>query len=379
MKRIALAALALLALPTLVQAEEFKMGLVMSLTGPNAEVGKLYLSGANAGIAMVNARGGIGGMQARLIVCDTQSVEQQAVICARKLALQDKVNMLMGTGSTPQTMAILPTVEAAGVPTFAIAAGNVSYQPKKTWVFKGLAGNDDFIPVVLEYIKAHGWTRVALIRDNGPFGADTSLAVKAQAETLGLQLVADEVYAPSDTDMTAQVTRLRSAKPDAVLNLAITPPAGAMIARTAVQLGITAPLFVGANLQSDAFARISGEAAAQTVFVGSKVVLAEVASDDPLHDNIAAFRAAYSKVNPDGKPSSLTPATADGMLLVQAAAKDLGARALDPAALRMALEALRDVVGIQGIWSFTPANHGSSLRGGITLLKTEGGTWTAAK
>ena len=380
MKRIMLAGLALLATSAggTARAEEFRIGLVMSLTGPNAEVGKLYIAGANAGIAMVNARGGIGGMQARLVTCDTQSVEQQAVICARKLALQDKVNMLMGSGSTPQTMAMLPTIEAAGIPTFSIAAGNVTYNPMKKWVFKGLAGNDDFIPVIMAHLKAKGWTRAALIRDNGPFGADTAATVKARAAEAGIEIVADEVYSPTDTDMTAQVTRIRGTKPDVVLNMAITPPPGAMIARTAVQLGITAPLFVGANLQSDAFARISGDAAAQTIFVGSKVILDKVAPGDPLHDNITDFQAAFAKVNPDIKPSSLSPAPADGMLLAQAAAKDLGTKALDPNALRAALETLRDVPGLQGVWTLSPTDHGSVLRNGIALVRIEGGKWVAA-
>lgn len=382
MIRTFLAGLVLLAANAAVSApavaEEFRIGLVMSLTGPNAEVGKLYVAGANTGIAMINARGGIGGMQARLITCDTQSVEQQAVICARKLALQDKVNLLMGTGSTPQTIAMLPTVKAAGVPTFSIAAGNVTYTPLRKWVFKGLAGNDDFIPVIMAYLKSKGWTRAALIRDNGPFGADTASTVKARAAEAGVEIVADEVYSPTDTDMTAQVTRIRGTKPDVVLNMAITPPPGAIIARTAVQLGITAPMFVGANLQSDAFAHLLGDAAAQTIFVGSKVILAQVAQDDPLHDNIAAFKAAFAKVNPGVKIGSLSPATADGMLLAQAAARSLGAKALDPDALRTALEQLHDVPGLQGIWTFSPTDHGSALRNGIALVRIKGGEWVAA-
>ena len=366
-----------LAAPAL--AEEFRIGIVIPLTGGNAETGKTYLAGANAGVALVNTSGGIAGMQSRLITCDSQSVEQQAVICARKLALQDKVNLLFGAGSTPQTMAIAPTIDAAGIPSFALAAGNITYQPLKHWVFKGMAGNDDQIPVLMAYARSKGWTRAALIRDNGPFGADTSAAVKAAAAKEGLELVADEVYSTTDTDMTAQVTRIRAAKPDVVLNLAIIPPSGAMISRTVQQLGITAPIVVGTNLQTDAFAHISGDAAAQTLFVGSKVVLAETPATDPLHDNIAAFRAAFARVNPDARPSTLSPCPVDGMLLVQSVARTLGPKTLDPPALRTALESVRGFSGVQGVWTFSPDSHGSNLADGLMMVQYRAGSWVAAK
>ena len=109
----------------------------MSLTGPNAVIGKITLAGAQAGIEMINSTGGIGGMKAVLVICDVQSVEQQAVICARKLALQDKVSIVLGTGSTPQTLAIIPTLDAAGVPLFSIASGFEHLQPGQEMGIQG--------------------------------------------------------------------------------------------------------------------------------------------------------------------------------------------------------------------------------------------------
>src|ERR1700760_3649035 len=203
---------------------EFKVGFVLSQIGPLAELAKTYLDGAEVGIAMVNETGGIGGLKVRMIACDTQGQEPQAVICAKKLINDDKVNLMIGATGTPPTMAIIPTVESAGVPLFGMGAGRVIWEPVKKWVFKSFPSNDDQIPAELDYAKKKGWNRIALLTDNTSFGKDTAEMTREVVKKYGLELVADESYSPSDTDVSAQVTRVRAAKPDVVLNLAGTIP-----------------------------------------------------------------------------------------------------------------------------------------------------------
>ena len=152
---------------------EFKVGFVLSQVGPLAELAKTYLDGAEVGVAIVNDMGGIGGLKVRMIACDAQGQEPQAVICAKKLINDDKVNMMIGATGTPQTMAIIPTAESAGVPLFGMGAGRVIWEPVKKWVFKSFPSNDDQIPAELNYAKKKGWNRVALLTDNTSFGKDT--------------------------------------------------------------------------------------------------------------------------------------------------------------------------------------------------------------
>jgi len=360
------------------RAADFKVGTILPLTGPGADIGRFLVQGAKAGIVMANARGGIGGMNVVMVSCDTQSNEQQAVLCARRLA-SEKVNLLLGAGTTPQTLAILPTVEAAQIPLFAIAGGTVNFRPLKKWVFKALATNDDQIPLALEYLKAKGLTKIASIRDNGPFGKDVSDTLKPAAEKAGMQIIGEEVYAPTDTDMSAQVTRVRALKPDAIFDMSSNPPPGAMVAKKIVQLGITAPIVVGQNLQTKVFADLSGDAADQIVYIGSKVSLASVAENDALAQNIKDFRAAFKKVDPDAEVVALSTTCADPILVTQAAAKSLGAKALDGNALRNALETVKNVPALQGFWTFTSTSHESVMKDGTTLLSYAKGNWAVAK
>jgi branched-chain amino acid transport system substrate-binding protein len=358
--------------------QEFKIGIVLPLTGPGADIAKNLAAGSQAMIPLINARGGIGGMPARAIICDSQSQEQQAILCDRRLISEDKIAILIGNSSTPQTVAALPLVDAAGIPFFSTGAGTQTFRPVKKWVFKALNSNEDMIDAAFEHVKRKNWKRIALIHDNGPFGSDIRQLIKEQAAKQGgVEIVADEVYAPTDTDMTAQVTRVRATRPDVIIDIAATAPPGALVAKKVAQLGIAAPIMVGTNLQTDGFVSLVGDVTDQIVFLGLKVLLPNLPKTDPLYENVVAFRQEFAKANPGVTLNSLSPNTGDAMLVTQAAAKSLGAKALDHNALLEQLNRVTNVPGLQGVWSFTPTSHETPLRG-ITAFKYTKNSWVPA-
>jgi branched-chain amino acid transport system substrate-binding protein len=380
MKRsnVALAVVLCAAAPLAANAADFKIGTILPLTGPGADIGRVLVEGAKAGVVMVNKTGGIGGMHVEMIVCDTQSVEQQAVLCTRRLVGDEKVSLVLGAGTTPQTLAILPTIEAAQVPLFAIAGGTVNFRPFKKWVFKAFATNEDQIPTALDYLKAKGITKIANIHDNGPFGTDVTETLKASVGKTGAQIIADESYTASDTDMSAQVTRVRAAKPEAIFDMSSNPPPGAIVAKKILQLGITVPIIVGVNLQTKPFVDMSGDATEQMAFIGNKASLENLPASDPLAPAVKAFRAAWAEIHPGEGFVGLATNCVDSILLAQDAAKSLGAKALDGNALRQGLETVKNMPGTQGIWSFSPTSHEASMRDGVTMLKYVKGKWEPA-
>jgi branched-chain amino acid transport system substrate-binding protein len=368
-----------LAAPMDASAADFKVGTILPLTGPGADIGRFLVEGAKSAVDMVNKSGGIGGMHVALIVCDTQTVEQQAVLCTRRLASEEKVGVILGAGTTPQTLAIIPTVESAEVPLFAIAGGVVNYRPFKKWVFKAIATNEDQIPVAIDYLKGKGVTKIASILDNGPFGKDVAANLGPLAEKAGMQIVAAEQYTQTDTDMSAQVTHVRAQNPQAIFDMSSNPPPGAIVGKKIFQLGINVPIVVGINLQTKAFADLSGGAADQMLFIGNEASLGSIPDSDPLAPNIRAFQAAFEATHKGEPVVGLSITCADAIILTQAAAKPLGAKALDGNALRQSLETLHDVPGVQGIWSFSPTSHESPMRAGTVMLKYANGKWALAQ
>jgi branched-chain amino acid transport system substrate-binding protein len=355
--------------------QEFRIGWVLPLTGPVAELAKSYSDGAEVAIAMVNASGGIGGFPARLIMCDSQSQEQQAVICTKKLINEDQVNLMLGATGTPPTLAIIPTIESVGMPLFAIAAGRTTWVPLKKWVFKAIQANDDQLEIQMQFAKKKGWNRAALIRDNGSLGRDISDAAHNYAQKNGIEIVADETMAFTDTDVTAQVTRIRAIKPDVVLVQGPAMPSNVLISKKLVQLGVTAPLIISANAQLEAYVRLVPEAVEQSYWPGSKVTVKNLPESDPLYGPISAFAAQYKKMRNGASPSGNTATVADDILVTQVAGRSLGAKVLDKNALREGLESLDKVAGLQGFWTFSATDHGTSFADGLVMVKYSAGEW----
>jgi branched-chain amino acid transport system substrate-binding protein len=374
------AAAMLAALPRAAQAQsEFKVGFVLAQIGPLAEIAKIWLDGAEVGIAIVNEAGGIGGQKVRLIICDSQGQEPQAVICTKKLINDDQVNLLIGATGTPATMAIIPSAEAAGVPLFGMGAGRVIWEPVKKWVFKSFPSNDDQIPAELNYAKKKGWNRVALLTDNTSFGKDTAEMTRAVAKEKGLDLVAEEFYSPSDTDVTAQVTRVRAANPDLILNLAGGIPTGILVAKKSLQLGMKTPLMQGMNFVVESYPPLVPGAIEQSYFAGSKMMV-DLPSSDPLYPNIAAFRKKYSDMRgASARPNGNTITVPDILLLVAKVTQGMGAKVQDKEAVRAAIENAKNIPGLQGIWNLSPTNHGNSFADGTVVLTNSNGTWKLAQ
>jgi branched-chain amino acid transport system substrate-binding protein len=380
LRSVVAAAMMLTAAAGAAQAQsEFKVGFVLSQIGSNAELAKTWLDGAEIGIIMVNEAGGIGGQKARLIACDAQGQEPQAVICAKKLVNDDQVNLMIGATGTPQTLAIIPTAESAGVPLFGMGAGLVIWEPVRKWVFKSFPANDDQIPAEISYAKKKGWNRLALLTDNTAFGKDTASTTHNVVKANGLELVAEEYYAPSDTDVTAQVTRVRAANPDMILNLAGGIPTGILVAKKALQLGMKAPLMQGMNFVIESYPSMMPQAMGQSYFAGSKMMV-DLPPSDPLYPNITAFRKKYAEVRgASAKPNGNTITVPDILLLVAKVTQGLGTKALDKETLRSAIESAKDFPGLQGIWNLSPTNHGNSFAAGTVVLTNVNGTWKLAE
>lgn len=360
------------------QDNQFRIGVAMALTGPIAELTKQVMKGAELQLERINASGGIGGLPVRFVVCDIQSQEAQSLLCARKLISQDKVHMLIGANGTATTLAAIPAAQSAGIPMFAFAGGKIVYDPFKEWVFKMVPSNDDQNPVMLEFSKKRNWKRAVLIRDSSSFGKDVSASLLPMAGKSGVEIVGEETYAPTDTDVTAQVARIKALKPDVVYNLASNLSLGSLVSRKLVQLGVDAPIVVQWNLQVPHYAKLVPEAVGQTYFIGMKATVENLPASDPMRDNIAEFRDAFAKKYGGEEPVVAALMSIDPLLIVQGIGKKIGRKVQDPAALRAALEAVKGFPGVLGIWTFSATNHGPNLQDGLAMVRYRDGKWVLA-
>ncbi len=233
-------------------AEPYKLGLVISLTGDMAPMGKTHRDATLLAVNKINADGGINGHPLNVIVYDDGSDPSTGVMAIKKLIDTDKVLGIMGPAATGVAIACAPIAEESQVPMFAGNSSDWSVALKpwqipnpptniRHWVFK--LGIDPVFQAMGMYgmLKQMGAINIAEINVNNAMGEAMKAAMEATYKQAGFNVVIEEEYGPNDTDMTAQLTKIKATKFDAMIIWGA-EMAGGITYKQARELGITQPI-----------------------------------------------------------------------------------------------------------------------------------------
>ena len=247
-------------------AGTIKIGGLFAVTGPASFLGEPEKKTLELLVKEVNAKGGLNGMKLEAVIYDTVGDPTKAQQLATKLIKDDKVTVIIGPSTTGESMAIIPVVEKEKVPLISCAAGIKITDPVKRWVFKTPANDHVAAEKILNYMARQKQKSIALLTVTDGFGASGREQIKALAKQKGFAIVADEVYSPKDTDMTAQLTKIRGIKPDAIICWG-TNPGPAVITKNVKQLGIKIPLYMSHGVASKKYIELAGGDAAEGVML----------------------------------------------------------------------------------------------------------------
>ncbi len=266
MKKLIFAvALCLLVCASTVQAAEpYKIGAVFAITGPAALLGEPERNTALMLTEQINAAGGINGHPIELIIEDNEGDEAKAVMKVKKL-INDKVAAIIGPTRSGDTMAVIPIVEKAQIPLVSCAAAEDIVKPVKKWVFKTPQSDADAVRRIYEKMKEMKLTKAAIMSGTTGFGTAGREQLKKLAPEYGITIVADETYGPKDTDMTAQLTKIKGTDAQAIINWEIVP-AQTTVMKNKKQLGMTMPLFQSHGFGNIKYAQDAGDAAEGVLF-----------------------------------------------------------------------------------------------------------------
>ncbi len=275
------------------QKEPIKIGAFFALSGPNAPIGTPTKLVAQMVVDKINKEGGINGRPIELIVGDTESDPAKAATIAKKFIFSDKVAAIIGPTSTGEGMQVKKIVEEAGVPTFMTVGGDPVIMGDKfgpfTYVFKSPQRSSTAVQKLYGYLKEKKLTKVALLTASDPFGKDGAVWLEKLAPDYGITFVAKEAFGPKDTDMTAQLTKIKNAKPQAIICWTI-GPAGAIVAKNKAQLGIKIPLFQCHGQPGPEYIQLAGKASEGDRMPATKLMVADELSDqDPQKPVIKEF------------------------------------------------------------------------------------------
>jgi len=383
--RIFLVAALLCLVPLWTQAAEpIKLGAFFALSGPAAHIGTPTKLVADMVVDQINKGGGINGRPIELIIGDTESDPAKAATIAKKFIFIDKVAAIIGPTSTAEGMNVKKIVEEASVPTFMTVGGDpVIMGGEKlgsfNYVFKSPQRSSTAVKKLFGYLKDKKLTKVGLLTASDAFGKDGLVWLEKLAPDFGITFVAKESFGPSDIDMTAQLTKIKNADPQALVVWTI-GPAGAIVAKNKAQLGIKVPLFQCHGQPDPKYIELAGKASEGDRMPATKLMAAaQLPDSDPQKKVIQEFIRLYKDVYHYDNQFPINTHSGyawDAIYIVTNAMKKAGT---DPKALRNAIEQTKGYVGVSGIYNLTPEDHNGLGVDSMVMVQVKDGKFVLAE
>jgi branched-chain amino acid transport system substrate-binding protein len=356
-------------------APPIKIGALFSITGPPSFLGEPERNTAQMVVDEINRTGGIGGRKLQLVIYDTQGDATKAVQVATRLIKEDKVVAIIGPSTTGDTMAVIPLVEKAQIPLISCAAGIKITDPVKKWVFKTAQNDSLAIARIYEHLKKRQISKVAILTVSDSFGSSGREQLNVQAKKFGIQIISDDTYGPKDTDMTAQLTKIRDSKAQALICWG-TNPGPAIIARNVKQLGLHMPLYMSHGVSSKKFIELAGDAAEGIILPSGRVLVANLLPNtDRQKKALLSFIKNYQKQY-RAEGDHFGGHAWDAVMLLKSAIEK---GADTPAAIRDQLEKIQNFSGIGGIFNFSLQDHAGLTKDAFVLVEVKKKGWTLIK
>jgi branched-chain amino acid transport system substrate-binding protein len=374
---LALAALALGLTET--ARGDINVGVTLSATGAAASLG---IPERNTFELLPTA---IAGQKVNWIVLDDGSDTTKAVTNTRKLLSEDKVDVIVGSTVTPNSLAMIDIVADAETPMIAMAAsGRVvdPANPKTKWVFKTPQSDSLMADAIAVSMKANGVKTLGYIGFNDAYGDSWLTEIKRSAQTAGIKVVAEEKYNRNDSSVTGQILKIVAANPDAVLIGASGTPAATPQKDLATR-NYKGKVYQTHGVANPDFLRVVGKEGNGTILpAGPMLVYEQLPASNPVKKSAAEYVTKYEAKY--GTRSTFGGHAWDAYLLLAHAIPDALKKAKPGtkefrAALRDGLENAKDVFGAHGVFNMTPQDHNGLDNRARLMIKIEDGKWVVIK
>ena len=373
-----LAATAIVPLAAMTPAfAQIKIGVTISTTGPAASLGVPQRNS----IALLPTE--IGGQKIEWIVLDDAADSTKAVANARKLIDENAVDALIGSSTTPASLALVDVASEKKVPMISLAASARLIEPmdaQRRWVFKTPQNDSLMADAIADHMAKAGIKTVGFIGFNDAYGDGWLTEATRAFKAKNIAIVATEKYARADTSVTGQVLKLVAAKPDAVLIAGAGTPA-ALPQKTLHERGYAGKYYQTHGVANADFLRVGGKDVEGTVLpAGPVLVAAQLPDSNPIKPLALDLVTRYEAANGAGSFATFGAHAYDAALLLQTAIP-VALKTSRPgtpefrSALRDALEAEKNVVLTHGITTMTPTDHNGFDTRARVMVTIQDGAW----
>lgn len=360
---------------------DVNVGMTLSLTGP----------GASLGIPTQNAiklfPREIAGQKINYLILDDASDPTNSVKNFKKLVDEDKVDVVMGSSTSPATMPLVMNASEKKIPHISLAASARIVEPQdasRRWTFKAIANENIVVGQTITHMAANGVKTLAFIGFNDAYGESWLAEIDAQALKAGIKRVATEKYARTDTSVTGQVLKVVAVNPDAVLIAGAGTP-GALPQKTLLERGFKGRVYQTYGIANRDFLRVAGKDAEGAYFAaGGVLVASQLEASNPIRSVGLEATKLYEAANGPDSMSVFVANAFDANLLLRAGltaalAKEKPGTDAFRTALRDALEQVHGLVTTQGVITMSPTDHvGYDSRAAVMMQIANGG-WKYVK
>ena len=356
---------------------QINVGVTISATGPAASLG---IPERNT-IALMPKT--IGGETVNYIVLDDASDTTQAVTNTRRFVSERNVDVVLGSSTTPASLAMIDVISEAKTPMISVAASAAIIEPqdeKKRWVFKTPQNDIMMALAIADHMAASGVKTAAYIGFADAYGENWHKEFSKALELKKIKLVANERFSRTDTAVTGQVLKIMSARPDAVLVGGSGTPA-ALPQKTLKERGYTGKYYQTHGVANADFLRVGGKDVEGTILPAGPVLVAEqLPASNPVRKSALEYIKAYEAAHGKGSVSTFGAHAWDAGLILKAAIPEALKKAKPGtaefrAALRDALENVKEVPGAHGIFTMSAKDHLGLDQRARVMVKIENGQW----
>lgn len=342
-------------------ADEIVIGEFASLTGGNASFGQSSHKGTQLAIDEINASGGLLGKKVKLITEDDQSTAGQPATIVQKFISQDKVIAVLGEVASSKSLEAAPICQQNKIPMISPASTNPKVTEVGDYIFR-VCFIDPFQGTVMaKFAQSKGWKRVAVLTDvKQDYSVGLAKFFIEGFKKNGGEIVKEQSYSSGDKDFKAQLTSIKSLKPDAIYVPGYYGEV-ALIAKQAKLLGIKVPLLGGDGWEGDSLLKVAGNSLDGSYF-------STHFSTDDSSPAVKSFVEKYKAKN-GNVPDAMAALGYDSAMILAEAIKKAGTT--DGDKIRDALATTKDHPGITG--SITLDEQRNARKSAVILTIADGG------
>ena len=367
--------------------EPYVIGLAVDLTGPTSFIGKPVEAVIKMRVDEFNKAGGINGRALKLVILDNESAPAKTVLNTKKLIEVDKVVACLGYSSSGTTLAAIETAESGETVLYSHASSDKIWIPTKKWVFNVVPRTmEACTPMMIDNLIKRGAKKISYIYIDNAMGQTGLEAFNVYVQKTGIKPAIIEKYEPAATDVSPQITHIKNSGADGLFVDGLAAD-GALVLKTARELGFRSPINFGYGIVGPEFIRLASKYGEGVLSTSLRALVAKELPDTDPQKKVAVDL--YNKYTKAFGDFSLYAGHGWDSISISAQALAKVDPSLDPtnegdlkkirSQLRASIEGTKNFLGQNGIFSYTPDNHNGLPPGCYVPVVIEKGKWAFYK